>query len=82
MHVNKPFSPRQYIEKPKNQNNKNQKVLMSKTVNTINISETTHFLSLTYRVDIIQDPCLYIDKCLLFRHNNGKMDNDQSTGTL
>ena len=55
---------------------------MSKTVYTINISESTHFLSLTYRVDIIQDPCLYIDKCLLFRHNNGKMDNDQSTGTL
>ena len=77
MHVNKPFSPRQHIEKPKN-----QKVLTSKTVNTINISNSTHFPSITYRVDIIQDPCLHTGKCLLFRHNNGKMDNDQSTGTL
>ena len=71
MHVNKPFSPRQHIEKPKN-----QKVLTSKTVNMINISNST------YRVDIIQDSGLYIYKCLLFRHNNGKMDNNQSTGKL
>ena len=77
MHVNKTFSPRQHIEKPKN-----QKVLTSKTVNTINISNSTHFPSITYRADIIQDPCLHTGKCLLFRHNNGKMDNDQSTGTL
>ena len=81
MQVNKRFSPR-HIEKPKHQNNKNQKVLTSKTVNTIIISNSTHFPSITYRVDIIQDPCLHTGKCLLFRHNNGKMDNDQSTGKL